>query len=137
MLLYTGQRNVAIKTMLENGQIYYCTWCAEVENDTEASFKCGYQWMMNTMVSHGVSKPELAKYPIWLTPEIEFAKDYNSNVLAFDIPDSEVLLSDEGLFGLFAYDAGPDIEQCLHLEDDSFIQATTWCLKPEWFKGIV
>ena len=137
MLLYTGQSNLEIKTMLENGHTYYCTWCAEVENDTELSLKYGYQWMMDTMVSCGISKPNLAKYPIWLTPDLECAKDYNANVLAFEIPDNEVLLSDEGLFGCFACDADSDICECLNIEEDSFIQATVWCLKPEWFRGAV
>ncbi len=140
MLLYTGQNHPTIQSMLENGQTYYCTFCEMMNDRSSLSLRYGYLWMMHAMEKHGLKKPAQAQYPIWLTPDVECAKDYSINVLAFDIPDNEVLLSDEGLFGLAApvcnaYEI--DINDCLTIEDDSWVQATTWQLKPEWFKGVI
>ena len=140
MLLYTGQRNTVALVTIENGQTYFCTHCMEMELDEDYSMKAGYQWIMDTMEEHGIRKPEGAKYPVWLTPHMDMAQDFNNKVMVFDIPETELLITNSDIFGFFAsvdcFDA-ECIKECLNLEEDSYIQATAWCLKPEWFKGTI
>ena len=140
MLLYTGQRSDIAKTTIESGQTYFCTSCMEIEDTSEFSLRAGYHWIMSTMEEHGICKPEGAKYPVWLTPHMDMAQEYNNEVMVFDIPETELLLTDEGLYGCCASVSSFDEEEmkeCLDIAEDACIQATTWCLKPEWYKGTV